>query len=278
MIYRVSLDLTSKSEREAELHEGVSFAGVTIDGRTVEVSGIEAASADEARTRAIPLAVKLLDMLCSMYDHCLALGKADPAADSNDKVTSALCEAEDGLKTMMIQSGTCVSITHRILSHDASGREVDSWKPGVLPYVHMPAMAFFRMAMLTSSVFHKFQDFYLAIENAASRLHQGLLYGTLLQEALATVYDPKLGVLVAAAMNVNLVCTEADAIERVKKCLWDDFRLGLFHAGKEPVTVVSDPRQEARVAQVIPLAQTVARDMIRAAADNALEAAAKTRA
>jgi len=42
MGYRFSLDLTTESEREAELHTGDDLARVTIAGRVVEVSGIKA--------------------------------------------------------------------------------------------------------------------------------------------------------------------------------------------------------------------------------------------
>ena len=276
MVCKVTLDLAEKSEREAELHTDGGRASVAIDSSKVSISGIDTGTPTEAQVKARAIAARLLDILCSMYDHCLVLGQADPVSERIDRVRSALCEAGDGAKAFMVQNGTCVSVTCRLQSHDSAGNVIaDSWKPGLIPFEHMPAMAFFRTAVMTKNVFHKFQDFYLAIENAASYLHQGLRYGPLLQAALATVYQAKLGELAAAAAKVNLACTQADAVAQVKTCLWDDFRLGLFHAGQEPVTIVSDPDQEARVAGVIPLAQQVARDMIRFAAQQNLAAAPK---
>jgi hypothetical protein len=276
MVYRVTLDLAGKSEREVELLSADGRAAIAIDGTTVAVSDVNASSLDEAQRRAQAVAARLLDILSSMYDYCLALGQADPANGRMDQVQSALCEADDGLSTQAIHDSSCVSVTVRLQCHDSAGNEVsDSWRLGLIPFEHLPAMAYFRSGELAQNPFHKFRDFYLAIENAASYMNPGSQYKRLLGRTLKVVYQDRLGELVAAAAAAGLSCTEAEAITIVRDCLWDTHRLRLFHAGKKPAIVVSDPDGGLCVQQVLPLAKRVARDMIRAAAENILEAAGR---
>lgn|GEM_PF-6723951 len=259
--YSITLDLTTKSEREAELHVDGCRASIAIDSAKVLVEDVVAATPDEALVKARSVAPKLLDILCAICEHCLRLYEEDPATSEMDSVRSALLAAANGTKTLVTADTTVILGTLRCTDPIS-----DSWKLGVLPFKHLPAMASFRSAMLTGNAFHKFRDFYLAIENAAPRLASARTCLLELEGALRCVYAARLRQLVNAATQSGVSCTEQDAARKVAKCLWVTHRLKLFHAHKEPAIVVSDPKDRARVERVLPLAEHVARDLIRAAA------------
>jgi hypothetical protein len=195
-----------------------------------------------------------------MYEHCLELGEEDPATNRMDRVRSALFEAEDGTKTYAVSDSSCIRTTLRCVDPTS-----DSWKLGVIPYVHLPAMASYRSAKLTENVFHKYRDFYLAIENAAGKLHHGSESSELLERALATLYGANPVRLCDPLAKVGIVCLPQDAVSEAKRFLWKVHRLPLFHAAKN-TRVVSDPNDGLEVEKALPIVEAVARDMIRAAA------------
>lgn len=275
MGYSVTLGLTTKSEREAELRADGCRASVAIESAKVRVSDVGATTLDEAQAKARAVAPKLLDILCSLYDHCLRLEVGDPATDRIDSVQCALIEADDGTMAFRLEDGVRCSFKHRVQSHDAAGNVIaDSWKPGLIPFEHLPAMASFRSAKLTENVFHKYRDFYLAIENADGQLHHGPESSELLERALATLYGADPVRLCDLLAKVGIVCLPQDAVSEAKRFLWKVHRLPLFHAAKN-TRVVSDPKDEEEVENALPLAQAVARDMIRAAAEKVLRSATR---
>jgi hypothetical protein len=254
-MHKISLPISRNSEREAERRIDGMRASVTIGSNKLIVEDVPASDASEAKGRAEPIARKFLDLLCSMDDFCAEL-------DAN----TVEGESEDGKHTVMINSNATLRATLYITSQDTDGNVIsDSRKPGVIPYEHIDAMAYFRSAKLSTNVFGSFRDFYLAAENAAALLHPGPQNKNLLGKALATVYQVKLNDLCVHASEAGVSCTTSDAVQKTTEFLWDTRRRA-FHAAHEPL-VVSNPADEEEVRKALPLVKAVARDMIRFAAE-----------
>jgi hypothetical protein len=263
---RVTLPLIHKSEREAESLVDGHRVSVAIGGQEVIVDGVAATETADAELEARSAAAKFLDLLCSLHDHCLALGSEPPSSGRQDRPMWALVEPDIGPATYSIHdsSDMCTEVT--FASADASGGSVDGRKLGAVSYVHFPAMASYRSAMRTENTFQKFRDFYLAIENASARLHPGHGgNGALLEKAISTVYGSGLPALCSLAANAGISCQPATAVTEVKQFLWNTHRLPLFHAARN-ARVVSDASDEADVERALPFVKAVARDLIHAAA------------
>jgi hypothetical protein len=174
VLHKITLPISRESEREAtKMLDGLR-ASVTIGYDKLVVAGIPASGASEARKKAEPVARKLLDLLCSMYDFCTEIGTGESSTRVIDSADTAEVESAGGDHTSMINSTSTISVTVRMVPHDAESNATgDTWRIGAIPYEHIPAMGSFRSAKLATNVFNSFRDFYLAAENAAHRLHRG---------------------------------------------------------------------------------------------------------
>lgn len=212
---------------------------------TVTVRNIEADSDINADGQARLKAEAFLNELCWRYGINLEIG--------------------NGWTVMLQDSPTTRHIKYFVLKVGVRGGHRRKYPRTLKEIVIKPSdsKALYRKASISQDPRDKFREFFLVIENIASKIVRDWSNETeLIKGALQICFSSRLHELEQFVQSYSFIY-DRDVIDGVSSELYGNYRTKLFHAkAKRNKQIPFNPEDERKVQRILPLAEFVAKSLI----------------
>ena len=263
-VWTIEFKLNRASRLQAHREADGITASLQIGSDRLRVENIPAQSEDAARDVAEPLANKFLDILAYRHDESLQILPLPWASQRMDQSGATVVGQHVG-DTLSFRGSV------QLKKMDAQGNVVevyDSDRPGSIEGNASQAAPWYRRGSLSADPFDQFRNFYLVVENVASRIaaakhRKNSNEQALLSSALADCFADNAAVLLQQARAVPGFAESADPFEAVAKLLYKAYRCQLNHAkAQQSKKLPFNPDDENTVKKALPLMRFVSKSLL----------------